>query len=33
MKLDNLITIEQMEAFLNGSQTIAFAVATSTLPH
>ena len=29
MKLDNLITIEQMEAFLNGSQVIAFAVATS----
>lgn len=29
MKLDNLITIEQMEAFLNGSQAVAFAVATS----
>jgi transposase InsO family protein len=28
MKLDNLKTIEQMEAFLNGSQAIAFAVAT-----
>jgi transposase InsO family protein len=29
MKLDNLIAIEQMEAFLNGSQVVAFAVATS----
>lgn len=29
MKLDNLIAIEQMEAFLNGTQPIAFAVATS----
>ncbi len=29
MKLDNLIAIEQMEAFLNGSQAVAFAVATS----
>lgn len=29
MKLDNLITIEQVEAFLSGNQTIAFAVATS----
>jgi transposase InsO family protein len=29
MKLDNLTTIEQMEAFLSGSQAIAFAVATS----
>ena len=28
MKLDNLIAIEQMEAFLNGSQAIAFAVST-----
>lgn len=29
MKLDNLISIEQMESYLNGSQAIAFAVATS----
>lgn len=29
MKLDNLIAIEQMEAFLSGSQAVAFAVATS----
>jgi hypothetical protein len=29
MKLENLIAIEQMEAFLNGSQAIAFAVAAS----
>ena len=29
MKLDNLKTIEEMGNFLNGSQTIAFAVATS----
>lgn len=29
MKLDNLQTIDQMEAFLAGSQPIAFAVATS----
>lgn len=29
MKLDQLRTIEQMEAFLTGSQVIAFAVATS----
>lgn len=29
MKLDNLKTIEEMEAFLNGSQVIAFGVATS----
>ncbi len=28
MKLENLKTIEQMEAFLSGSQAIAFAVAT-----
>ena len=29
MKLENLTTIEQMEAFLTGSQAIAFAVATT----
>lgn len=29
MKLDNLKTIEQMESFLNGSQAIAFSVASS----
>jgi len=29
MKLDRLITIDQMEAFLTGSQAIAFTVATS----
>lgn len=29
MKLDNLKTIEQMESFLNGSQAIAFTVASS----
>jgi transposase InsO family protein len=29
MKLDNLSTISQMEDFLNGSQSIAFAVATT----
>ena len=29
MKLDNLTTIKQMEAFLTGSQAIAFAVATN----
>jgi hypothetical protein len=29
MKLDNLNTIEQMQAFLTGSQPIAFVVATS----
>lgn len=29
MKLDNLNTIEQMEAFINGSQAIAFIVASS----
>lgn len=29
MKLDNLNTIDQMRSFLNGSQAIAFAVATS----
>ncbi len=29
MKLDNLTTIEQMDAFLTGSQAIAFAVATT----
>lgn len=29
MKLDNLKTIEQMESFLNGSQSIAFTVASS----
>lgn len=29
MKLDNLSTISQMEDFLNGSQAIAFAVATT----
>ncbi len=29
MKLDNLKTIEQMESFINGSQAIAFAVASS----
>ncbi len=29
MKLDNIRTIEQMEAFLQGSQAIAFAVVSS----
>ena len=29
MKLDNLSTIEQMGAFLEGSQAVAFAVATN----
>lgn len=29
MKLDNLKCIEQMQAFLSGSQAIALAVATS----
>ncbi len=29
MKLDNLTTIDQMEAFLTGSQAIAFAIATT----
>lgn len=29
MKLDNLKTIEQMTSFLNGSQAIAFTVASS----
>lgn len=29
MRLDNLQTIEQMESFLNGSQAIAFVVASS----
>lgn len=28
MNLDKLTTIEQMEAFINGSQAIAFAVAS-----
>ena len=29
MKLDNLNTIAQMEAFLEGSQAVAFAIATN----
>jgi len=29
MRLENLTTIDQMEAFLAGSQSIAFAIATS----
>jgi hypothetical protein len=29
MKLDNLSTIAQMEVFLEGSQAVAFAVATN----
>jgi hypothetical protein len=29
MKLDSLVSIDQMEAFLNGSQAIIFAVAAN----